>query len=86
MADHDVRRVRSDAWAAMLVRLRAEHLDEYRGLLKARSGKKNATILTRTELRQRHPVRAKQLYQEELLARGLPAPAPQPGRWPDGAR
>jgi hypothetical protein len=36
-------------------------------------------------LRQRHPAEASELYQEELLARGLPEPLPQPGRWPKEA-
>lgn len=70
------RALRSYASAAVLTRLRAEYpleqaelLAEYRG-----SGNPNASQKAATELRRRHPGRAAELYAEEVVKRGLPAP------------
>lgn len=78
------RHLRSVAWQTVLKRLRAEFPDEHGTLCAQLRGKKNATQIASTQLRRRHPERAAEMYREEVAARGLPAPRPQPGRWPNG--
>lgn len=77
-----LRRLRSTAWQAALRRLRAEYKREQKDLCAAFHDRPNTSQSAATELRRRHPARAAELYREEVLARGLPAPKPQKGRWP----
>ena len=77
-----LRFARASAFAAALRRLRHEYPTEYRRLLAVAITRSTATVWASTQLRRRHPARASVLYAEELAARGLPAPRPQPGRWP----
>jgi hypothetical protein len=74
-----LRAIRSSAWGAMLVKLRAEHLDEHRRLLRRFSDHRNPSVRALGELRRLHPDRAAVLYALELVARGLPAPSPRRG-------
>lgn len=80
----EVRALRSQAYAVVLRRLRAEYPGEHQQLLALHADRENPTQAASVALRRRHPDRAGAMYREELLARGLAPGGPQPGRWPAG--
>jgi len=84
VTDETPRHLRSVAYAAVLRRLRAEFPREYRVLLFTFRDSLHPSQTASVALRRRRAGRAAELYREEVMARGLPSPRPQTGRWPTG--
>lgn len=82
MTELTPRILRSKSWAAASALLRAEFPQEYRkhyaGVVTASNKTQEAT----KRLIGAHRERMAEFYRNECVARGLPEPAPKPGRWP----
>lgn len=74
MSEKAPRYLRSLASQAVLRRLRGEFPADYRRVFPAYRDSRNPTQAASLELRRRHPERAAEIYAEEVVARGLPAP------------
>lgn len=74
MSDKTEAQLRTAAYYAALRRLRFEFPAEYLKLLANFRDSARSSQKALIELRRRHPERGRELYAEEVTARGLPAP------------